>query len=303
MKVRKGVMVMGKTLFYRCMGCGNFVMFVDEKTMCTPKCCGEPMTLLEPNTTDAATEKHVPVVTIEGNKVSVQVGSVIHPMGEKHYIQFIYLETEKGGHIRYLTPEDEPKAEFLAAEGDKPVSVYEYCNLHGLWEKSLAEPGKEPAKVLVSYFTTGGVTRDAAEKIAEAAGGDLFEIVPEAPYTDADLDWTDRSARSNHEMHDVNSRPAIAKKLENPDQYDVIFVGFPIWWGITPKIVYTFLDSLDLTGKTVVPFCTSGGTKAAGVDKDFPKNVRGAAKILPALLLNGKPSEEEVAGCIKGLEL
>lgn len=286
---------MGKTLFYRCDGCGNFVMFIGEKTMCTPKCCGEPMTELAANSTDAATEKHVPVVTVEGSKVCVQVGSTIHPMTEMHYIQFIYLETEKGGQIRYLTPEDEPKAEFLVADGDRPVSVYEYCNLHGLWEKSLAEPEKEPTKTLVAYFTTGGATKDVAEKIARAADADLFEIAPETPYTDADLDWTDRSARSNQEMHDEASRPAIAGKVENPDRYDTIFVGFPIWWGITPKIVYTFLDSLDLAGKTVIPFCTSGGTKAAGVDKDFPKNVKGAARILPAALLNGKPSEEEVA--------
>lgn len=292
---------MGKTLFFRCEGCGNFVTFIGGKTMCTPKCCGEPMTQLVPNTTDAATEKHVPVVTAEGNKVSVQVGSAIHPMTEKHYIQFIYLETEKGGQIRCLTPEDEPKAEFLVAEGDKPVSVYEYCNLHGLWEKTLAEPEKEPTRILVAYFTTGGVTKDIAEKIAEAAGADLFEIAPEAPYTDADLDWTDRSARSNQEMHDEASRPAIASKVENPDQYDKIFVGFPIWWGITPKIVYTFLDSLDLSGKTVVPFCTSGGTRPAGVDKDFQKNVKGAAKILPAALLNGKPSGEEVEKWVRSL--
>lgn len=157
-------MIMGKTLFFRCEGCGNFVTFIGGKTMCTPKCCGEPMTQLVPNTTDAATEKHVPVVTAEGNKVSVQVGSAIHPMTEKHYIQFIYLETEKGGQIRCLTPEDEPKAEFLVAEGDKPVSVYEYCNLHGLWEKTLAEPEKEPTRILVAYFTTGGVRRTSQRR-------------------------------------------------------------------------------------------------------------------------------------------
>lgn len=294
---------MGKTLFYRCGGCGNFVMFLGDKTACTPRCCGEPMTQLVPNTTDAATEKHVPVVTVEGNKVSVQVGSVIHPMTEKHYIQFTCLETEKGVQVRYLTPDDEPKAEFLVAEGDKTVSVYEYCNLHGLWEKSLAEPEKQPTKILVAYFSTGHVTEDAAEKIAKAAEADLFEIKPQVPYTDADLDWTDRSARSNHEMHDEASRPEVTGKVECPDQYDTVFVGFPIWWGITPKIVYTFLDSMDLAGKTIVPFCTSGGTKTGAVDKDLAKNIKGAAKILPAALLNGKPSEEEVEKWFKGLDI
>ena len=286
---------MGKTLFYRCGGCGNFVTFIGEKTMCTPKCCGEPMTELVPNTTDAALEKHVPVVSVEGNKVSVEVGSTIHPMTEQHYIQFIYLETVKGGQMHYLTPDDEPKAEFLVADGDKPVAVYEYCNLHGLWEKSLAEPEKAPTKLLVSFFSPGGVTRAVAETIAEVSGADLFEIAPKAPYSEADLDWTDRSSRSNQEMHDEGSRPLLAEALKNADQYDVIFVGFPIWWGITPKPVYTFLDSLSLSGKTIVPFCTSGGTKTSAVDKDLAKNVKDAAKILPASLLNGKPDAAAIA--------
>ncbi|MCR4694608.1 MAG: desulfoferrodoxin Dfx [Pseudobutyrivibrio sp.] len=124
-----------ETLFYRCMKCGNFVMFVDKKSCCTPVCCGEEMTLLTANTSDGATEKHVPEVTIEGNKVCVAVGSVLHPMLEEHHIQFIYLETENGGQIKYLEPGQEPKAEFIT--NDKPIAVYEYCNLHGLWKKDL----------------------------------------------------------------------------------------------------------------------------------------------------------------------
>ncbi len=123
--------------FFRCAGCGNFVMFVDEKTACTPKCCGETMAELEPNTTDAAQEKHVPDVKVDGQVVTVQVGSTAHPMLEEHHIQFVYLETQKGGQIRYLKAGDEPKAVFVCAEGDAPVAVYEYCNLHGLWKKSL----------------------------------------------------------------------------------------------------------------------------------------------------------------------
>lgn len=100
-------------------------------------CCGEPMKLLKANTTDAANEKHVPVATVNGNVVDVVVGSIEHPMTEEHLIDFIYLETEKGGQIRHLTPQDEPKATFVLAEGDKAVAVYEYCNLHGLWKLEL----------------------------------------------------------------------------------------------------------------------------------------------------------------------
>ncbi len=94
---------------------------------------GEPMKVLTANTTDAAQEKHVPVVEVDGNKISVKVGSVAHPMTEAHFIQWIYLQTKNGGQHRYLTPTDKPEATFLIAEGDTPIAVYEYCNLHGLW--------------------------------------------------------------------------------------------------------------------------------------------------------------------------
>ncbi len=127
---------MAKTKFYRCNGCGNFIMIIGEKTACTPKCCGETMTELIPGSVDAAAEKHVPDVAIDGDKVTVKVGSVEHPMLDAHYITFIYLETEKGGQIKYLKPGEEPKAEFLL-NGEKPVAAFEFCNLHGLWVKEL----------------------------------------------------------------------------------------------------------------------------------------------------------------------
>ena len=126
-----------KTLFYRCKGCGNFVLFVVEKTGCTPKCCGEPMEELVANTADAAVEKHVPQVGVDGNVVKAQVGSTIHPMLDAHYIQFICLETDKGVQIKYLEPGEEPKTEFALAGGEKAIAVYEFCNLHGLWKKEL----------------------------------------------------------------------------------------------------------------------------------------------------------------------
>lgn len=102
-----------------------------------PECCGTTMRELTANTTDAATEKHVPVVEMDGNKVKVTVGSVLHPMTEAHLIQWVFLETKNGGELRMLTPQDEPVAEFVLAEGDKALAAYEYCNLHGLWKKEL----------------------------------------------------------------------------------------------------------------------------------------------------------------------
>lgn len=117
---------------YRCKACGNIVESVVEGAGALV-CCGTEMDLLKANSTDAAGEKHVPVVEVEGNKVTVKVGSVAHPMTEEHLIQFIILQTEKGVQRVDLTAQDAPEAVFAVAEGDKPVAAYEYCNLHGLW--------------------------------------------------------------------------------------------------------------------------------------------------------------------------
>ena len=122
--------------FLKCEGCGKIVELI-VPSECPTKCCGEAMTELTPNTTDGAHEKHVPVVTREGNTVHVAVGSVEHPMMEKHWITLIAVETSKGVQRRDLTPEDAPKADFALAEGEEPKAVYEYCNLHGLWKAEL----------------------------------------------------------------------------------------------------------------------------------------------------------------------
>ena len=121
--------------FYKCEHCGNIIAHInDSGVRCV--CCGETMKPLTPNTSDGAGEKHVPVLTKEGRTVTVTVGSVEHPMLDAHYIQFICLETENGVQIKYLKPGQEPKAEF-SLNGEKPVAVYEYCNLHGLWVNEL----------------------------------------------------------------------------------------------------------------------------------------------------------------------
>lgn len=122
--------------FYKCEHCGNVAVKVYDKKV-PLMCCGEKMVELTANTTDAATEKHVPVVAVDGAKVSVVVGEVEHPMTEEHLITMIVLETKKGFQVAELTAEDAPKASFAVAEGDEPVAVYEYCNLHGLWVAAL----------------------------------------------------------------------------------------------------------------------------------------------------------------------
>lgn len=115
-------------------------------------------------------------------------------------------------------------------------------------------------KTLVAYFSATGTTADAAGKLAKITGGELFEIAPATPYTDADLDWHDKQSRSSVEMNDPKSRPALKGKKENMAAYEVVYIGYPIWWGVAPTIVKTFIESHDLKGKTVIPFATSGGS-------------------------------------------
>lgn len=124
-----------KLAFYQCAHCGNIAVKVLDRGV-PLFCCGEKMQLLEAGVTDAAVEKHVPVVIV-GEQVHVEVGSTLHPMEEAHYITMIVLETEKGFQVKELAPGEEPKADFAVVEGDKPVAVYEYCNLHGLWKHEL----------------------------------------------------------------------------------------------------------------------------------------------------------------------
>ena len=115
------------------------------------------------------------------------------------------------------------------------------------------------AKKLVAYFSASGVTKRAAEKLAKQEGADLFAIRPVQPYSQADLDWTNKKSRSTIEMQDKKSRVEIADKVKDMSQYDEIFLGFPIWWGVAPHIINSFLEQYDLTGKTISPFATSGG--------------------------------------------
>ncbi len=124
-------------------------------------------------------------------------------------------------------------------------------------------PESTGGKVLVAYFSATGHTKTIAEYLQAALDADLYEIVPQEPYTADDLDYNADGCRANQEQNDDSARPAISGSVDNMDGYDVVFVGYPIWWGQAPKIVYTFLESHDLSGKTIVPFCTSGGS---GID-------------------------------------
>lgn len=157
-------------------------------------------------------------------------------------------------------------------------------------------------KSLVAYFSASGVTAKAAWKLAEAAGADLYEIKPEVPYSDADLNWMDKKSRSSVEMNDPSSRPAIAEPLPDMEKYDVIFVGFPIWWYVAPTIIHTFLESYDFSGKTIVPFATSGGSGFGRTNDRLRLSCPGAV-LTEGTMWNGRLSEEALKKWVENLNL
>lgn len=152
-------------------------------------------------------------------------------------------------------------------------------------------------KTLVAYFSATGVTKRVAEQVAEVTGGDLYEIQPETPYSSADLDWRNKQSRSSVEMADRSSRPAITGKLKNLADYDVIYVGFPIWWYTAPTIINTFMESYDFKGKTVIPFATSGGSNIKQACEDL-KAAYPDVKWKEGKLLN-RVSKEELKAWVK----
>ena len=149
------------------------------------------------------------------------------------------------------------------------------------------------SKKLVAYFSASGTTKKVAERLAKAAGADLFEIRPAIPYTSADLNWMDKKSRSSVEMNDPDSRPEIAETIPNMVDYDTVFIAFPIWWYVAPTIINTFLESYDFSGKTVVPFVTSGGS-GMGKTVDVLKKTCPAADFADGKMLN-RMSDKELA--------
>lgn len=158
------------------------------------------------------------------------------------------------------------------------------------------------SRKLVAYFSASDVTAKAAKALAAAIDADLYEIQPEVPYTRQDLDWNDKNSRSSVEMNDPSSRPAIVGNDAGIENYDAVFVGFPIWWYVAPTIINTFLESYDFSGKTVVPFATSGGSGMGRTNEKLQPSCPGA-RLLPGKLLNGRLSEKELTKWVEGLGL
>lgn len=157
-------------------------------------------------------------------------------------------------------------------------------------------------KKLVAYFSCSGVTARVAHALSEAAGADLYEIRPAAPYTMADLNWMDKKSRSSLEMNDKSCRPEISGRVDNMADYSAVFVGFPVWWGIAPRIIQTFLESYDFSGKTVIPFCTSGGSGAGEADSEL-RRLYPSLNLQTCRRLGANVSKAELESWIKPMNI
>lgn len=157
-------------------------------------------------------------------------------------------------------------------------------------------------KKLVAYFSASGVTKQLAKRLAQAVGADLHEIIPSEPYTTADLDWRDKNSRSSIEMQNKSFRPAVANKVENMADYDVIYVGFPIWWYVAPTIINTFLEQYDLTGKKIIPFATSGSSLMGKTNSELSTSCKGA-DLIEGKRFDAAASEDELKKWSDGLEI
>ena len=171
---------------------------------------------------------------------------------------------------------------------------------------ALQNNGKEnPVKTentLVAYFSATGTTKRVAENLSKATGADIYEIKPLKPYTSADLNWHDSNSRSSVEMNDPKSRPEIVTDNFSVDNYDTIYLGFPIWWGTAPKVVHTFLEKYDFSGKNVIIFATSGSSGLGDTANNLKSSVSSSTKIIEGKVLNGNPSVEELKTWVNSLK-
>ena len=202
---------------------------------------------------------------------------------------FVFLTLTACGSTNTATAPTEAESGSAATESQTDSAQAETESAATEMENGAAGSSGDQAsdgRALVVYFSATGNTKALAETIAETTGAELYEIVPEEPYTEEDLNYNNDDCRANREMNDESARPAISGSVENMDDYDTIYLGYPIWWGDMPRIVNTFLESYDLSGKTIMPFCTSGGSgitssvsniRAACPDSNVTDGFRGSS--------------------------
>ena len=192
-----------------------------------------------------------------------------------------------------VTPSETPAPAETPTPAETPATTV---------ESTAAEaPQTAEGGVLVAYFSATGTTKGVAERLASAVGGDLYEIVPAEPYSDADLNWNDRESRSTREQNDKSVRPGIASETVDLSGYATIYVGFPIWWGEEPRIMDTFVESYDFSGKTVIPFCTSSSSGIGSSGRNLEQLTSGATW-LDGARFGGSVSEDELRAWADGLK-
>lgn len=204
--------------------------------------------------------------------------------------------------VQTQTSDAQTETESAGQSENANVSDIENAGLFETQQPEAKTPETQGNKVLVAYFSATGTTEGVAEHIANGLHADIYEIIPEEPYTDADLDYKDNNSRTTIEMNDSTSRPEISGSVENMEQYDIVFIGYPIWWGEAPRIVSTFVESYDFSSKTVVPFCTSGGSGVGSSASNLEQLTSGATW-MEGRRLNGSDSQETVMEWVNGLGL
>lgn len=167
---------------------------------------------------------------------------------------------------------------------------------------SAVQPSEASSRELVVYFSATGNTQQVAQMLGEMRGADIYEIVPQQPYTEEDLDYNDDSCRANIEQNDQTARPAISGSIENIDDYDVIYVGFPIWWGSLPKILYTFFDAYDLSGKVIAPFCTSGSSGISSAADEIER-LEPSATVVQGMRVDTSHIEDDLTQWLESIDL
>lgn len=194
-------------------------------------------------------------------------------------------------------------------EGDAPASAAPETPPVNQPEDSAPSESETPEesdnggkKILIAYFSATNNTESIANHLNNILDADLYEIVPETPYTSDDLNYNDSSSRSSREMNDADARPAISGSVENMEQYDIIFLGYPIWWGEAPRIISTFLDSYDFSGKTIVPFCTSASSPM-GSSAENLQALADSAVWLEGRRFSGGAAASDVQSWVDGLDL
>lgn len=207
----------------------------------------------------------------------------------------------------------EPAEESVSDAENAAESVIDEDPQGNIVTEDLSEPENDTAetepedeaddnKILVAYFSATNTTEGVAETIADMISADLYEIMPEEPYTEEDLNYNDKSTRATVEMNDSTARPSISGSVENMEQYDIVFIGYPIWWGDVPRIVSTFAESYDFSGKTIIPFCTSGSSGIGSSASHLEASTEGAVW-LSGTRFSGSSSRDEIEEWVNGLGL